>query len=267
MSDKKLKEKDNTKNKAKEIKDKEKEMETEKTEEVLDKKAPKKTKAVLTKEIKENVSREMANSTRKDRNRAEKAALREAKENRKIAYTDEQNRARLSNAVLAILIFGVIFLMFASVWGYNYFKKDSSIESYLTLNGGFAAYQNIELDTNRTVALSADGNEMHILIKDTSKDKEKRIKYYSTDEGKEEMQFVASYFLAIIRPDVRGFSASAVCTASVVGETAGSIEVDYKQVDDILKTRGMTADDLYNMQKQQEEQAMNEAQNSGETAE
>lgn len=267
MSDKKFKEKDNTKNKAKEIKDKEKELETEKTEEVIEKKEPKKTKAVMNKEIKESVSREMANSTRKERNRAEKSALREAKENRKIAYTDEQNRARLSNAVLAIIIFGVIFLMFASVWGYNYFKKDSSIESYLTLNGGFAAYQNIELDDTRKVALSADGNKLYVVIKDSSKDKEARVKYYGTDKGKEEMNFVASYFLAIIRPDVRGFSASAICSASVGGENAGEVEVNFKQVDDILKTRGMTADDLYNMQKQQEEQAIKEAQNSGETAE
>ena len=223
-------------------------------------KAPKKTKAEMNKEIKANVSKENANASRKDRNRAEKAAMRTAKEDRKAAYTEEQKKAKLSNLVIAIMIFGVLFLMFIIPWGYNYFQKDASIEAYISNRGGVTAFQGIQIDENKVAALSADGNKMYITITDSSKNTDKEIKYYKGKNGQEEMKFISAYFLSIIRPDVRGFTASAVCTANVGKKQAAELTVRYSQIDEILATRGITPDDLYKQQKQQEEEAQQQAQ-------
>lgn len=233
----------------------EKKASKEKENEEAEVKAPKKTKAEINKEIKENVSKDKANASRKERTRAEKAALRDAKEDRKAAYSEEQKKAKLSNLVLAIIIFGTLFLMFIIPWGYNYFQKDASIEAYINNRGGATAFQGIQIDKNKVAALSADGNQLYVTITDSSKNTEKEIKYYKGDDGQEEMKFISSYFLSIIRPDVRGFTASAVCTANVGKKKAAELTVRYSQVEEILAKRGITPDDLYNQQKQQEQEA------------
>lgn len=221
-------------------------------------KGSKKTKAEINKEIKANISKDKANASRKDRTRAEKAAMREAKEDRKSAYTEEQKKAKLSNLVLAIMIFGVLFLMFIIPWGYNYFQKDASIEAYINNRGGAAAFQGIQIDKNKVAALSADGNKMYVTITDSTKDTDKETKYYKGKDGQSEMEFISAYFLAIIRPDVRGVTASAVCTANVGDKKAAEMTVKYSQIEDILAKRGITPDDLYKQQKQQEEEAKQE---------
>lgn len=223
-------------------------------------KAPKKTKAEINKEIKANISKDKANASRKDRTRAEKAAMRDAKEDRKSAYTEEQKKAKLSNLVLAIMIFGVLFLMFIIPWGYKYFQKDASIEAYISNRGGAAAFQGIQIDKDKVAALSADGNKMYVTITDSSNKTDKEIKYYKGEDGQAEMEFISAYFLAIIRPDVRGFTASAVCTANVGKKKAAEMTIKYSQIDEILAKRGITPEDLYNQQKQQEQQAQQEAQ-------
>lgn len=228
-------------------------------------KGPKKTKAEINKEIKASIANEKANASRKDRNRAEKAAMRTAKEDRKAAYTEEQKKAKLSNLVIAIMIFGVLFLMFIIPWGYNYFQKDASIEAYISNRGGATAFQGIQIDENKVAALSADGNKMYVTITDSSKDANKEIKYYKGKNGKEEMEFMSAYFLSIIRPDVRGFTASAVCIANVGNKKAAELTVKYSQIDDILAKRGIKPEDLYKQQKQQEEEAK-AAQASAEAA-
>ena len=67
---------------------------------------------------------------RTERKRAEKAANREAKLAKKEAHVVEDKKRRLGNGWLALMIFGVVALMFAFVWGYNYFSKAASIETY-----------------------------------------------------------------------------------------------------------------------------------------
>lgn len=232
----------------------EKKASKEKENEEAEAKAPKKTKAEVNKEIKDNVSKDKANASRKDRNRAEKAALRDAKEDRKAAYSEEQKKAKLSNLVLAIIIFGTLFLMFIIPWGYNYFNKAVSIEAYIGNSGGPEAYQNIQIDENKVAALSADGNTMYVTITDSSKDTDKEIKYYKGEAGQDEMKFISSYFLSIIRPDVRGFTASAVCTVNVGKKQAAELTVKYSQVKEILAKSGVTPEDLYNQVKQEQEQ-------------
>lgn len=232
----------------------EKKASKEKENEEAEVKTPKKTKAEINKEIKENISKDKSNASRKDRNRAEKAALRDAKEDRKAAYSEEQKKAKLSNLVLAIIIFGTLFLMFIIPWGYDYFNKSASIEAFISNSGGPAAFQNIQIDKNKVAAISAEGNKMYVTITDSSKDTEKELKYFKGKTGQEEMEFISAYFLSIIRPDVRGFTASAVCTANVGGKKAAELTIKYSDVEDIMAKRGITPEQIYKQAKESQEE-------------
>lgn len=228
----------------KEAKENKEEKKSKKEEKEAKVKGPKKTKAEINREIKESISKDAKNASRKDRNRAEKTARREAKERRKDAnYVEEQGK-RLSNGLLAIMIFGVVILMFASVWGYTYFKKDASVEKYINNNGGAMAFSGIQIDENKTAAISADGNTMYVTITDSSKDTAKETKYYEGDNGQGEMRYISSYFIAAIKPYVRGFSVKAECSAVVGKKEVANVTVKSSEIDDILAQYGMTAEDI-----------------------
>ena len=70
--------------------------------------------------------------------RIKKAQRREAKAARKAANKIEEKKSRPNNALIALLIFGVLVGMFAFVLGYNYFSKPATIEKYIEKNGGKA---------------------------------------------------------------------------------------------------------------------------------
>lgn len=178
---------------------------------------------------------------RTDRKRAEKAARREAKAARKEANVVEKKKSKISNGILAIIIFGVLIAMFAFVWGYNYFSKEASIESYLKNNGGEETYGSIELDENRTASITADGNDMtiEIAVKNKGNAVKEQTKYYKGEEGKSELEYIGAYFLNTIKPNVRGFSAKANCVVKVGKKKVADVEVKYKDVEDILEKYGM----------------------------
>lgn len=178
---------------------------------------------------------------RTERKRAEKAARREAKAARKEANVVEEKKSKISNGVLALMIFGVLVAMFAFVWGYNYFSKDASIEEYIANNGGKDAYGSIALDENRTANITSKGNDMTIAIdvKSAEDVENTQAAYYKKDTAKDELEYVAAYFLQTIKPNVRGFSATAKCVVKIDGKKAATVKVKYKDVEDIMEKYGV----------------------------
>lgn len=205
-------------------------------------KPPKKTKAEINRELKAAVASE--NDTRKDRNRAEKAARREAKAARKEAQKIEEKKNHLSNGILALLIFGVIALMFVSVWGIRYFQKDASIEAYIDANGGKDAYSSIQLSDEQTMSVTADKNKLNIVLDVECENGKEDVEYYKSDEGVDQMKFMAAYYLGTLKPHARGISAKADCTVNVNGKEVQNTQVKWGDVKDILEKNGIDLEDL-----------------------
>lgn len=199
-------------------------------------KAPKKTKATVMQEIKEEIANDESKTSRTDRTRAEKAARREAKAERKAANVVEQKKKKMSNGLIALLIFGVLIAMFAAVWGYNYYQKEKSIESYLKNNGGKSVYSSIQLEENKTASITAKKNHMKMTINVKADNAEEQTKYYKGEEGKNEMKYMASYFLTTIKPSVRGFGGKTTVTINVNDKKVNSITVSYSEAKKVMKS-------------------------------
>ena len=244
-SEKKVTEKKETKKKAPA-----KKTDAKKTETKTTKKQPAK------KEVKESVKKEAAEVKKVDDVKKEAAAevkaeaaapnatlqkkreRREAKAARKAANMVEEKKNRPNNIFLAVLIFGVLVGMFAFVAGYNYFSKPASIEKYIEEAGGADAYGNLQMDEYTTASVTAKGNTMTIDMTAETEDEEaiKTIKEsYGGDDGKEQMEDLAAYFLTSMKPQVRGFGADANVKMTLNGEELNSIKITYSEATKHLK--------------------------------
>ncbi len=177
--------------------------------------------------------------------RIKKAERREAKAARKAANKIEEKKSRPNNALIAILIFGVVIAMFAFVLGYNYFSKPATIAKYIEENGGEEAFGNMQVDGYTTAAITADGNSMTIALTADTDDEEaiEQIKeYYSGDEGKEQLEDLTAYFLTGIKPQTRAFSANAKATMTLNGEELNSIEMTYKEAKKMMEEEAEEAE-------------------------
>lgn len=244
-SEKKVTEKKETKKKAPA-----KKTDAKKTETKTTKKQPAK------KEVKESVKKEAAEVKKVDDVKKEAAAevkaeaaapnatlqkkreRREAKAARKAANMIEEKKSRPNNLFLGVLIFGVLVGMFAFVAGYNYFSKPASIEKYIEEAGGADAYGNLQMDEYTTASVTAKGNTMNIDMTAETEDEEaiKTIKEsYGGDDGKEQMEDLAAYFLTSMKPQVRGFGADANVKMTLNGEELNSIKMTYSEAKKHLK--------------------------------
>lgn len=170
--------------------------------------------------------------------RIKKTERREAKAARKAANKIEEKKSRPNNALIAILIFGVVVGMFAFVLGYNYFSKPANIAKYIEANGGEESFGSIAIDEYTNAAITADKNSMKIALTATvdDKDTEKIIRdYYSGDSGKEQLESLAAYFLTGIKPQTRAFSADATITVTVNGEEVNKAELTYKEAKELME--------------------------------
>ena len=96
--------------------------------------------------------------------RQKKAERRDAKAARKEANKVEEKKSRPNNIVLALLIFGVLIIMFAFAGGYNYFSKPATIEKYMTDNGIDQMYSGVPVTEHTTMTLKADKNTVKIWL-------------------------------------------------------------------------------------------------------
>ena len=181
---------------------------------------------------------------RTERKRAEKVARREAKANRKEAHVVEEKKRRIGNGALAIMIFGVVALMFGFVWGYNYYQKEASIETYIENHGGEDVYSNIMISDEQTLSVTAEKNDLSIVMDINGDDAEEDAEYYESDEGVEQLQYIAAYYLGSMKPSCRGLSASAKVVINLNDEELTTVDVKWSEVEDILAKYDMTVDDL-----------------------
>ena len=173
--------------------------------------------------------------------RIKKAERREAKAARKAANKIEEKKTRPNNILIAVLIFGVVVGMFAFVLGYNYFSKPATIEKYIEKNGGEEAYGAIMIDEYTTAKITAEKNSMKIEMTATSDDdtvKEQIRNFYSGEDGKDNVKYIAAYFLTNIKPQTRAFSADVKATLTLNGEELNSAEMTFKEA-----TEEMEGDD------------------------
>ena len=187
--------------------------------------------------------------------RLKKIERREAKAARKAANKIEEKKSRPNNALIAVLIFGVVIAMFAFVLGYNYFSKPATIEKYLEKNGGEEVYGSMQVDELTTAKITAKGNSMTVemTIDGSNKEAAELAKeYYTGENGEKQLKNISAYFLTGTKPETRAFSADIKTTVKLGDEELSSVEMTYKEAKKFLE----------DAQKEAEEAA--EAEDNGE---
>ena len=178
-------------------------------------------------------TREMKAST--EAKRQKKAERRDAKAARKEANKAEDRKSRPNNILLAILIFGVVIVMFSFSGVYNYFSKPASIEKYMDANGITEMYNNAPVSEHTTMTMKADGNTLKIWIKADEEATDEELAQYEGEEGKESLENMGAYFLTSMKPEVRGFGATCKIKVQKGDETINYVEMSYGEAKDIVK--------------------------------
>ena len=179
-------------------------------------------------EVKEEIKEEVVLSGK----RLKKKERREAKAARKAANEMVEKQKRPSNLLLAILIFGVIIAMFAFIWGYNYFSKEASIQTYIENNGGEDSYSNIAMDAESVMSVTAEGNDMNITIDVTCEHGDEDKEFYTGDEGQAYLKYIAAYYLLDIKPQTRAFSAKADVVVNLNEEEITTVTLKYSEAEE-----------------------------------
>ncbi len=195
-------------------------------------------------EIKNEIKNEKEFKQSSANNRAKKKERREAKAARKAANKVEEKKTRPNNIVLGVMIFGVLVVMFAAVVGYNYFSKDATIEKFIEKNK--ETYTDMYFDQNTTATISAEGNSMKLVLDVTAEDDvaDELNSYYSGEDGEKNIKYLASYFLGLIKPNTRGFSADVTATINLNGDELISQSMTYKETKKFLKDMEKEASEL-----------------------
>ncbi len=183
--------------------------------------------------------------------RQKKAERRDAKAARKEANRVEEKKSRPNNIVLALMIFGVIILMFAFAGGYNYFQKPANIEKYMKDNGVLDMYQDVPVSEHTTMKLGADKNTIKIWLNIDEDAPKKEIKQYKGEDGTETLKNMGAYFLTSTKPETRALS--------------GTVKVKVKQGDETVNYLKMSYSEAKKFVKEAQEKAEKEAEEAEET--
>ena len=178
-------------------------------------------------------NRELKAST--EANRQKKAERREAKAARKEANKIEEKKSRPSNLLLAIMIFGVLIIMFAFVGAYNYFSKPANIEKYVTDNGIDQMYNDIPVSEYTTMKLKAEKNTLKIWLNIAEDAPEDEVEQYQGDEGTETLKNMGAYFLTSIKPETRALSGTVKIKAKQGDESVNYIKMTYSEAKKFIK--------------------------------
>ena len=168
-------------------------------------------------------------------NRKKKAERREAKAARKEANKEEQKKSRPNNIVLALMIFGVIFIMFAVAGGYNYFSKPATIEKYVTDNGIDQMYNNVMIDEHTSMKLKAEKNTVKIWLSLDEDAHDHELEEYGGEEGIKTLKNIGSYFLTSLKPQTRALSGKVKIKAKQGEETLNYVEMSYSEAKKFIK--------------------------------
>lgn len=221
-------------------------------------------------EVTEAAEQSAAEQPRKESSkRIKKAQRREAKAARKAANKIEEKNSRPNNALIAILIFGVVIAMFAFVLGYNYFSKPATIAKYIEDNGGEEAYGSIMLDAYTTAAITAEGNSMNIEVTSATDDENvaQQIRdYYGGEDGKEQVEYLASYFLTGIKPQTRALSADVKASFKLNDEELNTAELTYKEAKALMEAEEEEAEEASDGDEASDKAADDAAEAEGDAA-
>lgn len=178
-------------------------------------------------------AKEMKTST--ENNRRKKAERREAKAARKEANKVEEKKRRPNNGILALMIFGVIAVMFAAIWGYNYYQKAESIEAYMEEYGMAEVYKNFMVDEYTTCSVKAEGNTVKVVLKVAEDAPEDAVNNYKGEDGEKNLKDIGAYFLTSFKPEVRGIGGEARVLAKQGDEKLSYVKMSYRDAKKYVK--------------------------------
>ena len=188
--------------------------------------------------------------------RQKKADRRDAKAARKEANKVEEKKSRPNNIILAVMIFGVLIIMFAFAGGYNYFNKPANIEKYMKDSGILDMYKELPLSEHTTMKLAADGNTIKIWINMDEDTPEEEVDLYKGEEGTKTLKNMGSYFLTSTKPETRALSGTVKIKAKKGDEKVNYIEMSYREAKKFQKE----------MEKEAEEAAEDDAEEADDAA-
>lgn len=204
-------------------------------------------------------NREIKAST--EAKRQKKADRRDAKAARKEANKVEEKKSRPNNIVLAVMIFGVLIIMFAFAGGYNYFSKPATIEKYMKDNSIDQMYSDMPVSEHTTMKLRADKNTVKIWLNIDEDAPDSEIEQYQGEEGTKMLKNMGSYFLTSMKPATRALSGKVKVKAKQGDESVNYVEMSYSEAKKFQKELEKEAEEA--TQNVDDEDAADEAADEG----
>ncbi|MBR3200749.1 MAG: hypothetical protein IKG17_05380 [Mogibacterium sp.] len=167
--------------------------------------------------------------------RQKKADRRDAKAARKEANKAEDKKSRPNNILLAVMIFGVLIIMFAFAGGYNYFSKPATIEKYMADNGIDEMYKELPVSEHTTMKMRTEKNTIKIWILADEDATEEELAQYQGEEGIETLKNMGSYFLTSTKPETRALSGTVKVKAKKGDESINYVEMSYSEAKKFVK--------------------------------
>ena len=215
-------------------------------------------------EAKEEAAEAAAPLSSTEAKRKKKAERREAKAARKEANKVEEKKRRPNNGLLALMIFGVLIVMFAFVGLYNYFSKPASIEKYMDENGITEMYTDIAVDEYTTLKMRADGNDLKMLFTVAEDAPEEALKQYQGDDGKEMLENMGASFLTSMKPETQGFGGSVKVGVKQGDKTINYVKLSYSEAKKVIKEAEEEEEDADEAADDAEDAAEDAAETDGE---
>ena len=167
--------------------------------------------------------------------RQKKAERRDAKAARREANKVEEKKSRPNNIVLALMIFGVLIIMFAFAGGYNYFSKPATIEKYMTDNGIDQMYSGVPVTEHTTMTLKADKNTVKIWLNIAEDAPDSELEQYKGEDGTKTLKNMGAYFLTSMKPQTRALSGTVKIKAKQGDETVNYVKMSYSEAKKFAK--------------------------------
>ena len=167
--------------------------------------------------------------------RQKKADRRDAKAARKEANKVEEKKSRPNNILLALMIFGVLIIMFAFAGGYNYFSKPATIEKYMKDNSIDQMYSGVPVTEHTTMTLKADKNTVKIWLNIDEDAPDSEVEQYKGEDGTKTLKNMGAYFLTSMKPETRALSGTVKIKAKQGDETVNCVKMSYSEAKKFAK--------------------------------